>query len=183
MIISDSTCCIPLADWMRTMHPTAPSQLPNRQGSHDIKPCRPGALPVNNSHHCMSFPSLLMGPHTPHTACYCPLPTLLAIDNLLPAAHTACHSKLSCCCSPALKGKRSRSSMCFICDRHPFNAANALSTMQQPIVKKRANLLGDSNNVGSPMKKARKRKSRPAPKKQKKCISCCPEGILQQHED
>lgn len=46
------------------------------------------------------------------------------------------------------------------------------------MVKNSANLLGDSSNVGKPMKKAKNRNSTPAPRKQKKCISCCPDGNL-----
>jgi hypothetical protein len=46
--------------------------------------------------------------------------------------------------------------------------ANPLITKVQPRVKNNANLLGDSSSVGSPMKKAIKRKSTPPPRKEKK---------------
>jgi hypothetical protein len=85
--------------------------------------------------------------------------------------------------APALKGMRSLENMCCSCCCQPLSDAKAIIMDVQPRVKLRANLEGDRMMVGKAMVKARMRKKRPAPMKQKKYIICCPVGMLQRRTE
>lgn len=68
--------------------------------------------------------------------------------------------------------------MWFICAFQPRNAPNAAMTHRDPSVKLSANLVGTIMMTGKNIMKESTKNTAPAPRKQKKKVSCCAEGML-----